>query len=115
MLAFCAVAQGASEGYSSATYGYEDDGKTYTTTPGASSYAEGSMSYHKNNGHLRPGAAAAAMSSEKDDVRFVDVMGYNFTTNPSFYLAVQEKDGSYGKQVVSGHVFSCYPFDEAAR
>jgi hypothetical protein len=83
--------------------------------PGASSYAEGSISYHKNNGHLRPGAAAAAMSSEKDDVRFVDVMGYNFTTNPSFYLAEQEKDGSYGKQVVSGHVFNCYPFDEAAR
>jgi hypothetical protein len=42
-------------------------------------------------------------------------MGYNFTTNPSFYLAEQEKDGSYGKQVVSGHVFNCYPFDEAAR
>ena len=55
------------------------------------------------------------MSSEKDDVRFVDVMGFNFTVKPSFYLAVQEKDGSYGKQVVSGHVFSCYPFDEAAR
>ena len=32
MLAFCAVAQGASEGYSSATYGYEDDGKTYVAT-----------------------------------------------------------------------------------
>ena len=55
------------------------------------------------------------MSSEKDDVRFVDVMGFNFTTDPSFYLAVQEKDGSYGKQVLSGFVFNCFPFDEATR
>ena len=115
MLAFCAVAQGASEGYSSATYGYEDDGKTYITTRERLLMRKVRFSYHKNNGHLRPGAAAAAMSSEKDDVRFVDVMGFNFTVKPSFYLAVQEKDGSYGKQVVSGHVFNCYPFDEAAR
>ena len=79
--------------------------------PDASSYAEGSISYHKNNGHLRPLAAAAAMSSEKDDVRFVDVMGFNFTVNPSFYLAVQGKDGSYGGQASGGHVFNCFPFD----
>ena len=79
--------------------------------PEASSYAEGSISYHKNNGHLRPLAAAAAMSSEKDDVRFVDVMGFNFTVNPSFYLAVQGKDGSYGGQASGGHVFNCFPFD----
>ena len=57
------------------------------------------------------GAAAVAMSSEKDDVRFVDVMGFNFTENPSFYMAVQGPDGSYGDRVLSGHVFNCYPFD----
>ena len=79
--------------------------------PGASTYAEGAISYHKNNGHLRPGAASVAMSSEKDDVRFVDVMGFNFTEDPSSYMAVQGADGSYGERVLTGHVFNCYPFD----
>jgi hypothetical protein len=81
--------------------------------PGASTYVEGSYSYHKNNGHLRPGRAAAAVSSEKDDIRFVDVAGFNFMDDPSFYVGVQNKDGGYD-HLVEGKVFNCYPYSKAS-
>lgn len=78
--------------------------------PDASAYVEGSFSYHKNNGHLRPVRAAAAMSSAEDDVRFVDVVGFNFMDDPSFYVAVQDDDGSYSTRMCEGHVFNCLPY-----
>lgn len=78
--------------------------------PGATAYVDGSISYHKNNGHLRPLRAAAAMSSAKDDVRFVDVVGFNFMDDPSFYVAEQGEDGSYSTRLTEGHVFNCLPY-----
>ena len=77
--------------------------------PGASTYVEGGNSYHKNNGHLRPLRAAAHLSSAKDDVKFVDVCGFNLMDDPAFYVGVQQDDGSY-VNVHEDHVFNCYPF-----
>ena len=78
--------------------------------PEATTYVEGSFSYHKNNGHLRPRCAAAALSSANDDVRFVDVIGFNFHEDPSFYVGVQDSAGSYSTREWNRHVFNCLPY-----
>lgn len=78
--------------------------------PEAVTYIEGSFSYHKNNGHLRPLRAAAALSSAKDDVRFVDVVGFNFMDDPSFYVSIQDESGSYSVRECKEHVINCLPY-----
>ena len=82
--------------------------------PDASTYVEGGVSYHKNNGHLRTGSSAAGMSSEKDDLKFVDVAGFNFTESPSFHVGVQNPSGGYDRRT-TGFVYNCTPYPSPER
>ena len=70
---------------------------------------EGCFSYHKNNGHLRAGGFAAAISSEKENLKFVDVCGFNFTEDPSFHVGIQNESGGYDCRT-DGFVFNCTPY-----
>ena len=74
---------------------------------GASTYVEGGFSAHLRNWRLRDRKADAIATCKDPDLKFVDVVGFNFFDEPPMPMLYMDKGGA---SPIYGKAFNCYPY-----
>ena len=74
---------------------------------GASTYVEGGFAAHLRNWRLRDRKADAIATCKDPDLKFVDVVGFNFFDEPPMTMLHLDKGGT---TPIPGKAFNCYPY-----